>query len=82
MQRRQLGTSGLEISTIGLGSWAIGGWMWGGQDDAESVQAIHAAVDNGVNWIDTAPIYGGGHSEVVVGRALKSLSASRRPRVC
>src|SRR6516165_5652008 len=81
MQRRQLGTSGLEISTIGLGSWAIGGWMWGGQDDAESVQAIHAAVDNGVNWIDTAPIYGGGHSEVVVGRALKSHSASRRPLV-
>jgi aryl-alcohol dehydrogenase-like predicted oxidoreductase len=81
MQRRQLGTSGMEISTVGLGSWAIGGWMWGGQDDADSVQAIHAAVDNGINWIDTAPIYGGGHSEVVVGRALKSLSESCRPLV-
>jgi aryl-alcohol dehydrogenase-like predicted oxidoreductase len=81
MVRRQLGTSGMEISTVGLGSWAIGGWMWGGQDDADSVQAIHAAVDNGINWIDTAPIYGGGHSEVVVGRALKSLSEPCRPLV-
>ena len=81
MQRRELGTSGLQISTIGLGSWAIGGWMWGGQDDAESERAIHAAVDHGVNWIDTAPIYGGGHSETIVGRALKSLPASQRPLV-
>lgn len=81
MQHRELGTSGLRISTIGLGSWAIGGWMWGSQDDAASVEAIHAAVDHGVNWIDTAPIYGGGHSEVVVGRAVKALPASRRPLV-
>ena len=81
MQRRELGTSGLHISTIGLGSWAIGGWMWGEQDDAASEAAIHAAVDHGVNWIDTAPIYGGGHSETVVGRALRSLPQSRRPLV-
>ena len=81
MQRRELGTSGLEISTIGLGTWAIGGWMWGGQDDAASEKAIHAAVDHGVNWIDTAPIYGAGHSETVVGRALKALPSSRRPLV-
>ena len=81
MQQRELGTSGLDISTIGLGSWAIGGWMWGGQDDAASEAAIHAAVDHGVNWIDTAPIYGGGHSETVVGRALKALPSSRRPLV-
>jgi aryl-alcohol dehydrogenase-like predicted oxidoreductase len=81
MQQRELGTSGLHISTIGLGSWAIGGWMWGGQDDAASEAAIHAAVDHGVNWIDTAPIYGGGHSETVVGRALKALPASRRPLI-
>ncbi len=81
MQQRELGKSGLHISTIGLGSWAIGGWMWGGQDDAASEAAIHAAVDHGVNWIDTAPIYGGGHSETVVGRALRSLPASRRPLV-
>jgi aryl-alcohol dehydrogenase-like predicted oxidoreductase len=81
MQLRELGTSGLHISTIGLGSWAIGGWMWGSQDDADSEAAIHAAVDHGVNWIDTAPIYGGGHSETIVGRALKSLPASRRPLI-
>src|SRR3954471_19950670 len=81
MQRRELGTSGFHISTIGLGSWAIGGWMWGEQDDAASEAAIHAAVDHGVNWIDTAPIYGGGHSETVVGRALGSLPESRRPLV-
>ena len=81
MQRRELGTSGLHISTIGLGSWAIGGWMWGTQDDADSEAAIHAAVDYGVNWIDTAPIYGGGHSETVVGRAIKALPVSSRPLV-
>ena len=81
MQRRALGTSGLDITPIGLGSWAIGGWMWGRQDDANSVAAIHAAVDHGVNWIDTAPIYGSGHSESVVGRALSELPAARRPLV-
>jgi aryl-alcohol dehydrogenase-like predicted oxidoreductase len=81
MQRRTLGTSGFEISTIGVGTWATGGWMWGGQDDDASVAAIHAAVDHGVNWVDTAPIYGSGHSEAVVGRALKSLPAGRRPLV-
>jgi aryl-alcohol dehydrogenase-like predicted oxidoreductase len=81
MQTRRLGTSGFDISTIGLGTWATGGWMWGGQDDDASIQAIHAAVDHGVNWIDTAPIYGSGHSESVVGRALKSLPGGQRPLV-
>ena len=81
MQRRELGNAGFEISRIGLGTWAIGGHMWGGQDDAQSVQAIHAAVDHGVNWIDTAPIYGSGHSEEVVGRAVKQLPASERPLI-
>ena len=80
MQRRKLGTSGLEISTIGLGTWAIGGHMWGGQDDAQSIEAIHAAVDHGVNWIDTAPIYGSGHSEEVVGRAVKQMPAAASGR--
>jgi aryl-alcohol dehydrogenase-like predicted oxidoreductase len=56
MERRSLGNSGYEISRIGLGTWAIGGHMWGGQDDAHSVEAIHAAVDHGVNWVATAPI--------------------------
>ena len=79
MQRRVLGSSGFEISTIGLGTWAIGGHMWGGQDDENSVAAIHAAIDHGINWIDTAPIYGSGHSEEVVGRAVKQLPASKRP---
>ena len=81
MQRRALGGSGLEISRIGLGTWAIGGYMWGGQDDAESVRAIHAALDHGINWVDTAPIYGSGHSEEVVGRALKDLPAASRPLI-
>src|SRR5690349_20286900 len=81
MQTRRLGTSGFDISTIGLGTWATGGWMWGGQDDDASIQAIHAAVDHGVNWIDTAPIYGSGHSEVIVGRAIKTLPAGRRPLI-
>jgi len=81
MQKRALGKSGYEITTIGLGSWAIGGHMWGGQDDAPSTEAIHAAIDHGINWIDTAPIYGSGHSEEVVGRAVKQLPANRRPLV-
>ncbi len=55
--------------------------MWGGQDDAASIAAIHAAADHGVNWIDTAPIYGSGHSEVIVGRALQALPAGARPMV-
>jgi aryl-alcohol dehydrogenase-like predicted oxidoreductase len=81
MQRRALGTSGFEISTIGIGTWATGGWMWGEQDDDASVAAIHAAVDHGINWIDTAPIYGSGRSEEVVGRAVKGLPAARRPLI-
>ncbi len=81
MERRSLGGSGFEISRIGLGTWAIGGHLWGGQDDAASIEAIHACVDHGVNWIDTAPIYGSGHSEEVVGRALKQLPTARRPMV-
>jgi aryl-alcohol dehydrogenase-like predicted oxidoreductase len=81
MQRRTLGSSGFDISRIGLGTWAIGGHMWGGQDEAESIAAIHAAIDQGINWIDTAPIYGSGHSEEVVGRAVKALAASKRPLI-
>jgi aryl-alcohol dehydrogenase-like predicted oxidoreductase len=81
MQRRTLGTSGFEISRIGLGTWAVGGHMWGGQDDTNSIEAIHAAIDHGINWIDTAPIYGSGHSEEVVGRAIKQLPASKRPMI-
>src|ERR1700691_4431527 len=78
MQTRRLGTSDLEITPIGVGAWAMagGGWQfaWGAQDDDESVDAIHAALDQGINWIDTAAIYGLGHSEEVVGRALAGRS--------
>ncbi len=81
MQQRDLGTSGLRISVIGLGTWAVGGWMWGGQEDRDSRAAIEAAVDHGVNWIDTAPIYGSGRSESVVGDVLHGMPASRRPLV-
>lgn len=73
---RTLGNSDLRITPIGFGAWAIGGgdwqYSWGPQDDSDSVSAIHRALDLGVNWIDTAAIYGLGHSEEVVGRALKS----------
>src|SRR6202047_3374162 len=60
----------LPISRIGLGTWAIGGWMWGGSNDAESIKTIQHAVDIGINLIDTAPVYGFGHSEEIVGKAL------------
>ena len=73
-----LGNSDLHLTSIGFGAWAIGGgnWEfgWGAQDDAASVQAIHAALDAGVNWIDTAAVYGLGHSEEVVAKAVKGLS--------
>ena len=63
------GTS-LAVSRIGLGTWAIGGWMWGGTDEEESVKTIHAAIERGINLIDTAPAYGFGRSEEIVGRAI------------
>ena len=73
LPRRALGPSGPDLTTVGLGTWAIGGpWRfgWGPVDDEESIAAIRHAVDLGVNWVDTAPIYGLGHAEEVVGRAL------------
>jgi aryl-alcohol dehydrogenase-like predicted oxidoreductase len=79
--KRRLGRSGFEITTVGLGTWAIGGRQWGPQDDAASIAAIHAAIDHGINWVDTAPMYGSGRSEEVVGRALKALPAAQRPLV-
>ena len=81
MQMRKLGNSDLHITRVGYGAWAIGGsgWQfaWGSQDDNESVAAIHRALELGVNWIDTAAVYGLGHSEEVVGRALKDWRGSR-----
>lgn len=82
---RPLGTTGMDITRVGLGAWAIGGgdWQfgWGDQDDAESIAAIRHAVKTGVNWIDTAAVYGLGHSEEVVARALADIPARERPYV-
>jgi aryl-alcohol dehydrogenase-like predicted oxidoreductase len=84
MNMKRLGNSDLHISPIGLGTWAIGGEVdfgWGPQDDAESIAAIHRAVERGINWIDTAPVYGLGHSERIVGQALSKLDRAKRPLV-
>jgi aryl-alcohol dehydrogenase-like predicted oxidoreductase len=70
METRMIETLGRESSRIGLGTWAIGGWMWGGTDEADSVKTIHAALDKGISLVDTAPIYGFGRSEEIVGKAL------------
>lgn len=76
IETKVLGNSDLELTRIGFGAWAIGGgdWQfaWGPQDDAESIEAIHRALDLGINWIDTAAVYGLGHSEEIVGKALKA----------
>jgi len=77
MQTRQLGDTDLKLTTVGLGTWAIGGpWQfgWGPQDDNEAITAVLAALDEGIDWIDTAPVYGLGHSEDLVGKALKQIS--------
>jgi methylglyoxal reductase len=67
---REIGRSGIRASTVGLGTWAIGGWMWGGTDEAAAIGAIRAAIDEGLTLIDTAPAYGQGVSEEIVGRAV------------
>ncbi|WP_343217353.1 aldo/keto reductase [Chthonomonas sp.] len=83
MEKRRLGNSDLEITPIGFGAWAIGGpgWEfgWGYQDDRDSIAAIHAALDAGINWIDTAAVYGMGHSEEVVAKAIQT--SSHRPYI-
>lgn len=71
MRYRELGKSGISASVVAFGAWAIGGWNWGGTEDDKGICAIHAALDHGINFIDTAPMYGMGHSEEVVGRALR-----------
>jgi aryl-alcohol dehydrogenase-like predicted oxidoreductase len=70
MEKIEIGDSGLKASRIGLGTWAIGGWMWGGTDEARSIATIRTAIDRGVTLIDTAPVYGFGHSEEIVGKAI------------
>lgn len=83
--RRMLGSTGMEITRVGLGAWAMGGgqwaFAWGSQDDRDSLATIRHAVDRGINWIDTAAVYGLGHSEQIVGRAVKDLPEADRPLV-
>jgi aryl-alcohol dehydrogenase-like predicted oxidoreductase len=83
MQKRQLGNSDLQITPIGVGAWAMGGgdwaFSWGHQEDKNSIEAIHAALDAGINWVDTAAIYGHSHSEEVVGKAIAE--RSNRPYI-
>jgi len=74
---REIGSSGIRASAVGLGTWAIGGWMWGGTDEAKSIAAIQASIDDGISLIDTAPAYGQGLSEEIVGKAI----AGRRDKV-
>lgn len=80
MEKKKLGNSDLYITTIGFGAWAIGGtgyeFAWGPQDDQDSIDAIHRALDLGINWIDTAPAYGIGHSEEIIATALAQWSGS------
>jgi aryl-alcohol dehydrogenase-like predicted oxidoreductase len=82
---RPLGRTGMDITRVGFGAWAIGGggwaFAWGEQDDAESVAAIRHAAERGINWIDTAAVYGNGHSEEVVARALREIPSRERPYV-
>ena len=83
MEKRRLGNSDLEITRVGIGAWAIGGpgyaFAWGAQDDDASIKAIHAGLDAGINWIDTAAVYGLGHSEQIVAKALHGMN--NRPYV-
>ncbi|MBN9335152.1 aldo/keto reductase [Devosia sp.] len=78
---RAFGKTGMQITKLGIGAWAMGGNMWGPQDDAASMAAIRHAIDSGINWIDTAAVYGNGHSEAVIGDALAGLPADKRPLV-
>jgi aryl-alcohol dehydrogenase-like predicted oxidoreductase len=74
MNYRTLGKTNYKVSDIGFGAWAIGGDAWEKQDDNESIQALHAAIDAGVNFIDTAQGYGDGHSEEIIGKVLRDRS--------
>lgn len=79
MEKTTLADTGIEVSRIGLGTWAIGGWMWGGSDEQAAIETIHRAIDQGITFIDTAPVYGFGRSEETIGRALAR--GNRRERV-
>jgi aryl-alcohol dehydrogenase-like predicted oxidoreductase len=85
LSKRALGSSGAEITTVGFGAWALGGggwaFSWGPQDDKTSLATMRHALDLGVSWIDTAAVYGLGHSEELIGRLIHELSASERPLI-
>ena len=70
MERTDIPGTSLRVSPVAIGTWAIGGWMWGGTDEAESIATIQAAFERGINLVDTAPVYGFGRSEEIVGRAI------------
>ncbi|MGF6257527.1 aldo/keto reductase [Ensifer sp. LBL] len=85
LPKRRLGRTDFDITPVGFGAWAIGGpdwgWGWGSQDDTRSIAAIRHAVERGINWIDTAPVYGLGHSEQIVREALSTIPRSERPLI-
>ena len=70
---RELGNSGVKVTPVIFGAWAVGGWMWGGNDEADSIAAIRASIDHGVTTIDTAAVYAQGYGEEVVGKAIQGL---------
>ena len=78
METTTIAGTDLEVSRIGLGTWAIGGWMWGGTDERDAVRTVHAALDSGITLVDTAPVYGFGRSEELVGKALASSRSGHR----
>lgn len=78
METRRFGNTDIQVTPVGLGTWAIGGWMWGGTNEGQSIDTIHAAIDKGVGLVDTAPVYGFGRSEKIVGKAL---AGGRREKV-
>ncbi|MFW6375868.1 MAG: aldo/keto reductase [Thermoplasmatota archaeon] len=77
MDYMKISGTDIEVSRIGLGTWAIGGWMWGGTDEKQSIETIHAALEKGINLIDTAPVYGFGRSEEIVGKAIDEYVGER-----
>ena len=77
MERIKIAATPLVSSRIALGTWAMGGWMWGGTDEGESIRTIHEALDRGITLIDTAPVYGFGRSEEIVGKALAEAGRRR-----
>src|SRR5947209_3486318 len=77
MEKRQLGRSDVRVTPMAFGAWAIGGWMWGGAEEGDALRAIRAALDEGISSIDTAPVYGFGRSEELVGLALEGVPRDR-----